>query len=116
MHAHNELTILNRLVCFSVNSFGDGELFDIGQSIQQWCILQMLAGKLYQTWQMLFEGFCRANPEDPALAGLEPKHKESLEWLKEYFKSKDSPVQVIRDKSGFHMTKASWGTALPGLV
>jgi hypothetical protein len=81
MHAHNELVILNRLLLFSATPTGGGELHDVSHSIQQWCILQMLAGKLYQTWQMLYEGFCRADPEDPALAGLEPKHRESLAWL-----------------------------------
>jgi len=115
MHAHNELTILNRLLLFSATPTGEGELHDASHSIQQWCILQMLAGKLYQTWQMLFEGFCKASPEDPALVGLQQDHKASLLWLRGYFKGKTSPVQVIRDQSAFHYDKRSLGKDITSL-
>jgi hypothetical protein len=115
MHAHNELVILNRLLLFSATPTGDGELHDVSHSIQQWCILQMLAGKLYQTWQMVFDGFCKASPEDPALAGLQPEHKVSLLWLQGYFKEKTSPVQVIRDQSAFHYDKRSLGKDITNL-
>jgi hypothetical protein len=46
MHAHNELTFLNRLLLLSQNSVSDGELHGYTQSSQMWCMLQLLAGKL----------------------------------------------------------------------
>ena len=49
MHAHNELTILNRLLMFSMNKTADGELHDSAQSVQMWCLLQVLAAKLVET-------------------------------------------------------------------
>jgi hypothetical protein len=65
MHAHNELTVLNRLLMFSMNKTADGELHDSAQSVQMWCLLQVLAAKLVETWKMLNERFLKANPEDP---------------------------------------------------
>jgi hypothetical protein len=37
MHAHNELTILNRVLMFTMNDVGDGELHNSAQSVQMWC-------------------------------------------------------------------------------
>jgi hypothetical protein len=36
MHAHNEVTILNRLLMFTMNNTGDGELHNSAQSVQMW--------------------------------------------------------------------------------
>jgi hypothetical protein len=62
MHAHNELTVLNRILMFSMNKTGDGELHDSGQSVQMWCLLQLLAGKLVETWKLIW-ALSRARPE-----------------------------------------------------
>jgi hypothetical protein len=50
-----------------------------------WCLLQVLVGKLFETWNMLNERFLAAKPEDRALIGLTADHKVSLAWLREYF-------------------------------
>jgi len=55
MHAHNELTCLNRILLFSMNDTGDGELHGSAKSVQMWCLLQVLAAKLVETWIMLIE-------------------------------------------------------------
>ena len=70
MHTHNELTALNRILMFSMNKTGDGELHDSAQSVQMWCFLQVLTGKLVETWNMLNERFPKAKPDDPALGCL----------------------------------------------
>jgi hypothetical protein len=105
MHAHNELTILNRLLMFTMNDTGDGELHNSAQSVQMWCMLQILAAKLVETWVMLSERFLRSNPPD-LVARLEPPHQESLRWLTDYFGNgqpfKDSALKIIRDKTAFH--------------
>jgi hypothetical protein len=110
MHAHNELTVLNRVFMFGTNPVGDGELADSAGSVQMWCLLQMLAGKLYETWLMVIKRFLAAQPEDSAIAGLKPQHRPSLEWLKNYFGDseaniKQNAIRVIRDKTAFHYDK-----------
>ncbi|MEG3805355.1 hypothetical protein DBT46_005870, partial [Aerococcus mictus] len=70
MHAHNELTILNRILMFTMNDTGDGELHNSAQSVQMWFMLQLLAGKLFETWVMLHQRFLQSNPPDAFYAGL----------------------------------------------
>jgi hypothetical protein len=120
MHAHNELTVLNRLLMFSMNKTADGELHDSAQSVQMWCLLQVLAAKLVETWKMLNERFLKASPEDPALSKLKPDHKASLNWLKDYFGvdplSKDNALTIIRDKTAFHYDKLNLEQAVNHLA
>src|SRR5689334_7187790 len=108
MHAHNELSFLNRLLLFSLNGVGEGDLHDAAHGVQMWCIMQLLTGKLFETWNMVRERFLTARPEDPALAALPQQARESLDWLKNYFgdeKLTDSALRTIRDKAAFHYDK-----------
>jgi len=118
MHAHNELTILNRLLMFTMNDTGDGELHNSAQSVQMWCILQLLAAKLFETWVMLNERFLQSNPPD-VVDRLEAAHRASLDWLTDYFgKSqpfKDSALKIIRDKTAFHYDRLNLAEAAENL-
>jgi hypothetical protein len=119
MHAHNELTVLNRILMFSMNKTGDGELHDSGQSVQMWCLLQLLAGKLVETWKLLVDRFLRAIPEDPIVSGLCDSHKASLDWLKDHFGTdplKDNALSFIRDKTAFHYDKLNLEQASDNLA
>lgn len=116
MHAHNELSVLNRILMFSLNDVGEGELHDAAHGVQMWCIMQVLAGKLIETWTM-FEGrVLKAYPEDPVLAALSKSERENLNWLKDYFKVKQNPLRIIRDKTGFHYDKLNLDEASAELV
>ena len=77
-----ELAVLNRLLMFSLNDVGEGELHDHAHGVQMWTIMQLLTGKLLETWNMLVERFLKSNPEDPSEA-----HKKDLAWLKDYCRS-----------------------------
>jgi hypothetical protein len=119
MHAHNELTILNRLLMFTMNDTGDGELHNSAQSAQMWCMLQILAAKLFETWAMLTERFLQSNPLD-VVARLEPAQQESLQWLIDYFGNgqpfKDSALKIIRDKTAFHYDRLNLSEAADNLA
>jgi hypothetical protein len=118
MHAHNELTFLNRLLLFTQNSTADGELHDHAQSSQMWCVLQILAGKLFETWHMLVDRILRAQPADPIIAALCPDHQASLA-LRGYFGDrnwKDSAIKLVRDKTAFHYDGLDMGQALNNLA
>ena len=119
MHAHNELAVLNRILLFSMNDTGDGDLHDAAQSVQLWCMLQVLAAKLFETWNMLNERFLTAKPEDPLLVGLSAGHRSSLEWLKSYFgveNPRQSALRIIRDKTAFHYDKLNLEPAIDSLA
>lgn len=105
MHAHNELSVLNRILLFSLNDTGEGELHDAAQSVQMWCVLQLLSGKLVETWKMIWKRFLRSNPQHAAIGALGDKQQESLNWLLDYFdpaKSKTNSLAIVRDKTAFH--------------
>jgi hypothetical protein len=119
MHAHNELVVLNRLLMFSLNDVGDGELHDHAHGVQMWTVMQLLTSKLFETWNMLVERFLKSNPEDPAIAALSDVHKKDLAWLKDYFgiaPRNDTALRTIRDKTGFHYDKLNLDQAVGALT
>lgn len=116
MHANNELSVMNRLLMFSLNDVGEGELHDAAHGVQMWCIMQVLAGKLIETWEMIDDRVLKASPDDPVLAKLSTTEKENLEWLRTYFKVRQNPIRIIRDKTAFHYHKLNLNEASEQLV
>jgi hypothetical protein len=119
MHAHNELVVLNRLLMFSLNDVAAGELHDHAHGVQMWTVMQLLTGKLFETWNMLAERFLKSNPEDPAIAALSNAHKKDLAWLKDYFgdnRLNETALRTIRDKTGFHYDKLNLDEAVAALT
>src|SRR6516225_2941328 len=83
MHDHNELTVLNRLfMCTIEYSEEADELHNSVQSVQLWCLFQVLIGKIFETWKMLRDRFLGYNPVDPMVVALSTEHQDCLEWLK----------------------------------
>jgi hypothetical protein len=122
MHAHNELTFLNRMLLFSQNPVTEGELHDQAQSSQMWCLLQLLAGKIYETWIMLAKRFSvseKTAQQDAVIAGLAEKHQASLKWLREYFSGKganNKPIVMLRNNTAFHYGGLDMGKAVKNLT
>ena len=117
MHAHNELTVLNRLVMCTIEyPEGADELHNSAQSVQLWCLLQLLIGKIFETWKMLRDRFLGSNPLDPTVAALSPECRNCLAWLEQYFASKNNPLAIIRDKAAFHYDKLNIKRALSYLA
>ena len=119
MHAHNELATLNQILLFSLNDVGNGELHDDAHTVQLWSVMQILTGKLFETWNMIAERFLKANPVDPVIAGLSLPHQKSLGWLKAYFgegKPNDTPLRTIRDKTAFHYDRLNLDEAANSLT
>jgi hypothetical protein len=104
---------------FAMNGTGDGELHNSAQSVQMWCLLQILAAKLFETWVMLNERFLQSNPPD-IVPRLEPEHQASLDWLTDYFGKgqpfKDSALKIIRDKTAFHYDRLNIAEAADNLA
>jgi hypothetical protein len=119
MHAHNELAFLNRLLLFTINDTGDGELHNVAQFVQLWTVLQLLSGKLCETWKMIVERFLKSNPPD-LVARLDASHKESLQWLIDYFGKeepfKNSALRIVRDKTAFHYDRLNLTEAADNLA
>lgn len=119
MNAHNELTVLNRLLMFSMNDTGDGELHNSAKSVQMWFVLQLLAGKLFEAWVLVTERFLRSNPPE-FVDRLESEQSDSLKWLAGYFGDgkpfKNNALKIIRDKTAFHYDQMDLNEASAGLA
>jgi hypothetical protein len=102
-----------------MNDTGEGELHNSAQSVQMWCILQLLAAKLFETWAMVNERFLQSNPPD-LVGRLEPAHQASLDWLTNYFGKeqpfKGSALKIIRDKTAFHYDRLNLTEAVDNLA
>ena len=119
MHAHNELSFLNRLLLFVQNATADSEPHDHAQAVQMWSTLQILAGKLFETWVMLAERILRQQPPDPITAALCADHANSLDWLRGYFGAqqyKNNAIKIVRDKTAFHYDGLDLGQATNNLA
>jgi hypothetical protein len=122
MHAHNQLSFLNRLLIFSQNPVTEGELHDHAQSSQMWCLLQLLTGKVYETWNMLDERFSlskSAAKQDAVVAGLDEQYRKSLLWLREYSSPKglnNKPIVMLRNNTAFHYAGLDMGRAVKSLM
>lgn len=122
MHAHNELTFLNCLLQFVQNPVSEGVVHDQAQVSQMWCVLQLLAGKLYETWKMLAEQFSlsgKAANYDPAVLALGAKHRAALNWLLEYFAENrvgNRSIAVVRNKTAFHYEGLDMALAVKNLA
>src|SRR5271170_7242924 len=81
-----------------------------------WTILQVLTGKLFETWNLIAERFLGSNPEDSGITGLSEAHKKSLDWLRDYFGDergkKRTPLRTLRDKTAFHYDKLNLDQAV----
>jgi hypothetical protein len=120
MHAHNELSALNRILLFSMNPTSDGPLHDSANSIQMWCVLQLLAGKVFETWEMLNNRMLKARQEDPAVSLLSTDERLSLDWLLNYLGDRTSykktSIKFVRDTTAFHYAGLDFGQALNNLA
>jgi len=119
MHAHNELTFLNRLLLFSMTDVADGALHDSAKSVQMWCVLQLLTGKLFETWVMVIDRVLSATPEDSLIGVLPSDYQASLAWLRNYFgdkQTKPSALKTVRDKTAFHYAGLNLAQPLKNLA
>jgi len=115
MHSHNELAVLNRLLLFAQNETAQGEAYASVKAIQVWTYLQIVIGKLFETWIMLKERLLDNAEQAELITSLTEKQKESLSWLTNYFGRnplKKSPLKIIRDKTGFHYDGMDLGQVL----
>ncbi|MDR3498110.1 MAG: hypothetical protein P4L72_02655 [Parvibaculum sp.] len=121
MFAHDELTFLNRLLMFTQNSVADGGLHDHAQSVQIWCILQLLAGKIFETWLMMLKRVIPRREKDAVMEALSEDHRVSLGWLLDYFgdsesNSKQCAIKIVRNTTAFHYGGLDMERALKELV
>ncbi|MCK4325610.1 hypothetical protein KAW55_02520 [bacterium] len=101
-HLLDELMILSKCVIFSSNAIETKQgLEKTAQSTQALFFIRVLAGKIYEGWQMLHASYFStqlSQEYDKLLSGLA---SESIEKLKKYF-AENNLIHEIRNKYAFH--------------
>lgn len=93
----NDINILQKLVVFS-NKEVEDDTVRKAQNSQSFFILSILAGKLWEGWQLLQKNSKLLRTYEPLLDSI---GKESLKNLRKYF-SKDNLINHVRSKFAFH--------------
>lgn len=113
MHAHNEITALSKLLMFSETPTADGNAPDAMRVVQFWCLLQLVAGKLFETWSLVSKQLL-SRREDLGVR-FSANHSTSEDWLRAYFgypQPKLSAIKLMRDKTAFHYQGLDFGQSL----
>ena len=117
MMAHNELSILNRLLLFSIKETCDDTIGQISHSMQIFFVLKLVAGKLNETWKIIQKHYVsKLDAKYDAI--LEPPAKSAYTKLSTYFdqKNKHNVIKFLRNNAGFHYSGFDYGKSLKDLA
>lgn len=96
----NEITMLHKLIVFS-NNYKDGKTVLTAQNVQSFFLIKLLAGKLYEGWQMLQKSYFKRSLSKQYEKILSKKGRDSIGHIKSYF-GKRNLISLIRNKYAFH--------------
>ena len=99
----NEISMLHKLIVFSNNIKGKGPLLT-AQNIQSFFLIKLLAGKLYEGWELLRKSYFGSKLSIEYDDKLSKRGKNNLEFIKTYF-GKTNVIKLIRNKYTFHYDK-----------
>jgi hypothetical protein len=95
----NELNILTKLSYFATHSNPGEEVRKRANITASMLLLQLTAGKVNESWELIKAQFSRLYPSYEA--DLDDLAKQQYEYLKRYF-GRSSLVNTIRNTIGFH--------------
>lgn len=102
-HMLNELSTLVRSVIYSSNEIGpQEEIMRTAQRVQSLFFMRMLAGKLYEGWEMLHKSYFRMKLPKQYETLLSDEARNAIKHLKQYFNRGDNLVGLIRNAWAFH--------------
>jgi hypothetical protein len=97
----NEIGILHKLTIFSNKEAGT-EVERKAQNSQSVFLLSILAGKLWEGWELLQKAYFGAKLSKHYQRLLPSSANDSLDNLKRYFSKGENLIKKIRDKIAFH--------------
>lgn len=98
----NDLNILQKLALFSNNKNTTiSEFENKAQNAQTFFVFTILAGKLWEGWQMVYKDFYSKGLRQEYFDALPEEGREALNFLGKYF-SEQNIIYKIRNKFAFH--------------
>jgi hypothetical protein len=100
-HLRNELMVLTKFLKWSINKPSDNPILIDVQVAQTFLISRMLAGKVWEGWQLLKR--CYVGAVRIAIEGSLPeKPRDAFQALEEYFATKKNLINMVRNRFAFH--------------
>jgi hypothetical protein len=100
-HVRNELLVIEKFLLWTTKNHADGDVFSDVNVFQELTIIKLLAGKLWEAWQLL-----NNQAYSKILASLRTelnsKTRTTLEELEAYFDNKKNMIGKIRNRFAFH--------------
>jgi hypothetical protein len=96
----NDLQSLMKLFAVAVDEKRDELIIKQGGSAVGMLMLRLLAGRLWEGWQLICSAYKPIEPNYETVLG--PETREALGELRTYFGQKRNLMNTVRDKIGFH--------------
>lgn len=96
----NDLQTLMKLFAVAVSEERDELIIKQGSSTVGMLMLRMLAGRLWEGWNLIEDGYKAI--ERHYVDELGPEASDSLSELRLYFRDRRNLIATVRDKIGFH--------------
>jgi len=111
-HLANELSTLNRLLLFVINSSCTTNLETRARNSQALLLIRLCCGKVFEGWEMLQRDYFGSKISKEYDDFLDEGGKKSLAEIKQYF-SKKNLIKDIRDNFAFHYSSDDLKVEIP---
>jgi hypothetical protein len=115
-HAFNEMSALMRIVMVAQNQPTVAPIHDLYTATQAFTLQKVLAGKLYECWNLIkiryFDAALGRTYDDQLL----PHGREALAALKKYFGRSSNIIALIRNEAAFHYSRKDVSSYIDELV
>lgn len=108
----NEINALNKLLFLCTKFEQEPKWKAHAHAAQAFILARTLAGKLYEAWNVLHEGYFRSKLSQAYSASLEASAIEALTQLKTYFGPKNL-INLVRNNFAFHYSLGHANTSIP---
>ena len=99
----NEIILLEKLIAFAVNADDrDTELLRKAHLTQVTFLEKLLAGKLFEGWELARKKYLRSAVSKDYDSLLSQEAKDCLNQIKSYFKKNPNQISKIRNNFAFH--------------
>jgi hypothetical protein len=110
-HIYNEINAISKLLRWSATGDPDNIAGRHGQIANIYLFIQLLAGKLFESWEVFKRIYYKSKLSIIYNKRLDPKASKALDFIKDYF-VKQKLIKEIRNFYSFHYSPEKLDDAL----
>ena len=101
-HFANETNALNKLLFWTSNAPFNHPVEKKAVSFQALVILRVFAGKLYEGWRLIDQGYIKSRLKEEYNDALLPESRDAFGKLEDYFNNRHNRIKTVRHKYANH--------------